>query len=304
MDWMRFLRGTPAGDYVYQEAPYEEQVRRAADLLDQADAVLIGAGAGLSAAAGLVYGGRRFTDNFSEFIGRYGPVAMRDMYAAGFYPFPTQEERWAYWSRHAYVNRIEPPALPLYLKVFEMMRKREHFVLTTNVDHCFQKAGFDKQRLFYTQGDYGLWQCSRPCHQKTYDNETIVKKMVAEQKDRKISSELIPCCPVCGAPMSMNLRADDTFVEDEGWHTAARRYEDFLHRHEGQHILFLELGVGGNTPVIIKYPFWRMTYQNAKATYACINLMEAYCPKEIQKQAICIGGDIENILHQLFPHRK
>ena len=164
MDWMRFLRGTPAGDYVYQEAPYEEQVRRAADLLDQADAVLIGAGAGLSAAAGLVYGGRRFTDNFSEFIDRYGPAAMRDMYAAGFYPFPTQEERWAYWSRHAYVNRIEPPALPLYLKVFEMMRKREHFVLTTNVDHQFWKAGFKDEDIFATQGDYGLIQCAKACH--------------------------------------------------------------------------------------------------------------------------------------------
>ena len=180
------------------------------------------------------------------------------------------------------------------------MKNKNYFVLTTNVDHCFQKTGFDKQRLFYTQGDYGLWQCSKPCHPKTYDNETIVKKMVAEQKEGKIPSELVPHCPVCGAPMSMNLRADDTFVEDEGWHTAARRYEDFLRRHERQHILFLELGVGGNTPVIIKYPFWRMTYQNPKATYACINLGAAYCPIELQKRAICIDGDIGEILTALL----
>lgn len=180
------------------------------------------------------------------------------------------------------------------------MQGKDYFVLTTNVDHCFQKAGFDKQRLFYTQGDYGLWQCSRPCHQKTYDNETIVKKMVAEQKDRKIPSELIPRCPVCGAPMSMNLRADDTFVEDEGWHIAARRYEEYLQGHEGQHILFLELGVGGNTPVIIKYPFWRMTLANPQAAYACINLDQAYCPPEIESRSLCIGKDIGEVLTALL----
>lgn len=278
-----------------------DNIARLKQGLDTADAVVIGAGSGLSTSAGFTYTGERFQKYFGDFIAKYG---FRDMYSGGFYPFDSLEEHWAYWSRYIYINRYLDAPKPVYQELLKLVQGKDYFVLTTNVDHCFQKAGFDKPRLFYTQGDYGLWQCSRPCHQKTYDNETIVKKMVAKQKDRKIPSELIPCCPVCGAPMSMNLRADDTFVEDEGWHTAARRYEDFLHRHEGQHILFLELGVGGNTPVIIKYPFWRMTYQNAKATYACINLMEAYCPKEIQKQAICIGGDIENILHQLFPHRK
>ena len=189
---------------------------------------------------------------------------------------------------------------PVYQDLLKLVQGKDYFVLTTNVDHCFQKAGFDKQRLFYTQGDYGLWQCSRPCHQKTYDNEITVKRMVAEQKDRKIPGELVPRCPVCGAPMTMNLRADDTFVEDAGWHNAARRYADFLRSREGQHLLFLELGVGGNTPSIIKYPFWRMTYQNARAVYACINLLEAFCPKEMPKQAICIKGDIGTVLHQLL----
>ena len=242
-----------------------DNIARLKQELDTADAVVIGAGSGLSTSAGFTYTGERFQKYFGDFIVKYG---FRDMYSGGFYPFDSLEEHWAYWSRYIYINRYLDAPKSVYQELLKLVQGKDYFVLTTNVDHCFQKVGFDKQRLFYTQGDYGLWQCSRPCHQKTYDNETIVKKMVAEQKDCKVPAELVPRCPVCGAPMSMNLRADDTFVEDEGWHTAARRYEDFLHRHEGQHILFLELGVGGNTPVIIKYPFWRMTYQNAKATYA------------------------------------
>lgn len=264
--------------------------------LDTADAVIIGAGAGLSTSSGFIYTGERFEKYFGDFIQKYG---FRDMYSSGFYPFETLEEHWAYWSRYIYINRYMDAPKPVYDDLLKLVRDKDYFVLTTNVDHCFQKAGFDKLRLFYTQGDYGLWQCSKPCHQKTYDNEAVVKKMLAEQKDMKIPSELVPHCPVCGAPMSMNLRADMTFVEDEGWHKAAQRYEDFLHHHEGQHILFLELGVGGNTPVIIKYPFWKMTYQNPKATYTCVNLSEAYCPREIQKQAICVNNDIGNLLHDL-----
>lgn len=265
--------------------------------LDTADAVLIGAGSGLSTSAGFTYTGERFEQYFGDFIQQYG---FPDMYSGGFYPFDTLEEHWAYWSRYIYINRYLDPPKPVYKNLLNLVQNKDYFVLTTNVDHCFQKAGFDKQRLFYTQGDYGLWQCSKPCHQKTYDNESMVKKMFAEQKDRKIPRELVPRCPICGAPMSMNLRADNTFVEDEGWHAAAGRYEEFLHCHEGKHILFLELGVGENTPVIIKYPFWRMTYQNSKATYACINLSEACCPKEIQTQAICIDGDIGEILTTLL----
>lgn len=182
----------------------------------------------------------------------------------------------------------------------KLVEEKDYFVVTTNVDQCFQKAGFDKHRLFYTQGDYGLWQCSKPCCQKTYDNEVIVRKMVDEQTNMKITSELVPHCFARGAPMSMNLRADNTFVEDEGWHKAARRYRDFIQCHQGLHILYLELGVGGNTPVIIKYPFWKMTYQNPKSAYICINLSEAYCSPEIQKQAICIDGDIGDTLKSLY----
>ena len=273
-----------------------DNITRLKEELDTADAVVIGAGSGLSASAGFTYTGERFSQYFGDFIEKYG---FHDMYSGGFYPFDGLEEHWAYWSRYIYINRYLDAPKPVYHDLLKLVQDKEYFVLTTNVDHCFQKAGFDKHRLFYTQGDYGLWQCSKPCHQKTYDNEAVVRRMMAEQKDMKIPSELVPHCPRCGTPMSMNLRADDTFVEDEGWHAAAQRYTDFLRRHEEQHILFLELGVGGNTPAIIKYPFWRMTYQNPKAVYACVNLSEAYCPKEIQKRAICIDGDIGKLLCEL-----
>ena len=273
-----------------------DNITRLKEELDTADAVVIGAGSGLSASAGFTYTGERFRQYFGDFIEKYG---FHDMYSGGFYPIDGLEEHWAYWSRYIYINRYLDAPNPVYHDLLKLVQDKEYFVLTTNVDHCFQKAGFDKHRLFYTQGDYGLWQCSKPCHQKTYDNEAVVRRMMAEQKDMKIPSELVPHCPRCGTPMSMNLRADDTFVEDEGWHAAAQRYTDFLRRHEEQHILFLELGVGGNTPAIIKYPFWRMTYQNPKAVYACVNLSEAYCPKEIQKRAICIDGDIGKLLCEL-----
>ena len=273
-----------------------DKMSRLQQELETADAVVIGAGAGLSTSAGFTYTGERFQKYFGDFIAKYG---FRDMYSGGFYPFDSLEEHWAYWSRYIYINRYLDAPEPVYSGLFQLVQEKDYFVLTTNVDHQFQKAGFDKHRLFYTQGDYGLWQCSKPCHQKTYDNEAIVKKMLAEQKDMKISTELVPYCPVCGAPMSMNLRVDDTFVEDGGWHAAARRYEDFLRHHEGDHILFLELGVGGNTPVIIKYPFWRMTAENPKAVYACVNLGEAYAPREIMDRSICIDGDIGNLLKKL-----
>ena len=264
--------------------------------LDRADAVVIGAGAGLSTSAGFTYSGERFEKYFGDFIEKYG---FRDMYSGGFYPFETLEEHWAYWSRYIYINRYLDAPKPVYSTLLKLVQDRDYFVLTTNVDHCFQKAGFDKHRLFYTQGDYGLWQCSRPCHSKTYDNEEAVRAMLAQQNSMKIPGELVPHCPVCGAPMSMNLRADGSFVEDSGWHKAARRYEEFLRRHEGMRVLFLELGVGGNTPGIIKYPFWRMTYQNPRAVYACVNLGEAWAPKEIAERSVCIDGDIGETLECL-----
>ena len=257
--------------------------------IKDADAVLIGAGAGLSTSAGFTYAGERFDNNFADFIEKYG---FQDMYSAGFYPYRTLEEHRAYWSRYIDINRYQDAPKPVYNELLEIVRELDYFVLTTNVDHCFQKAGFDRQRLFYTQGDYGLWQCSKPCHDQTYDNEEVVKKMVAQQEKMRIPSELIPRCPVCGAPMSMNLRSDDTFVQDDGWYAAADRYQDFIERHQGMKMLYLELGVGSNTPGIIKYPFWQITADNPKASYVCINYGQAYAPKEIAGQSVCLNGDI------------
>lgn len=272
------------------------QVNRLQRALCRADVIVIGAGAGLSTAAGLTYSGERFQKYFKDFGEKYG---FSDMYTGGFYPYKTLEEHWAFWSRYVFINRYLDAPGDVYQNLLSLVRGRDYFVLTTNVDHQFQKAGFDKHRLFYTQGDYGLFQCSKPCHQKTYDNEKTILQMVKEQKDMKIPSELVPKCPVCGAPMSMNLRADETFVEDEGWHVAAGRYADFLRTRDGQRILFLELGVGFNTPVIIKYPFWQMTAKNPRATYACVNLGQAFCPEEIEARSICVEEDIAKVVKQL-----
>lgn len=308
----------------------EEQIERLKNEIDKADAVVIGAGAGLSTSAGFIYTGERFNRYFKDFSDKYG---FRDMYAGGFYPYKTLEENWAYWSRYVYINRYVKSPKPVYDKLYDLVDgrnnsdltdpKKDYFILTTNVDHQFRKAGFSKRRIFYTQGDYGLWQCSRPCHKRTYDNKDKVIKMVLSQGfsigddrellppvkengetdydklDMSVPSGLVPYCPVCGEPMSMNLRADGTFVEDEGWHEAAENYEEFLDSYKGQHILFLELGVGGNTPVIIKYPFWNMTEDNPDAVYACINYGEAFCPKEIEDRSICIDGDIGEIIDKL-----
>ena len=287
-----------------------DDIMRFKEELDTADAVVIGAGSGLSTSAGFSYTGGRFQRYFGDFIEKYG---FQDMYSGGFYPFESLEEHWAYWSRYIYINRYMAAPKPVYNRLYELVKNRDYFVLTTNVDHQFQKAGFDKHRLFYTQGDYGLWQCSVPCHHETYDNEASVRKMVEAQgfvinendelivPERKklrmvIPSGLVPFCPHCHKPMTMNLRCDMTFVQDKGWYEASGHYEDFLRRHQNQHILFLELGVGGNTPVIIKYPFWRMTAEDPKALYACINTGEAYAPKEIADRTICINGDIGDIL--------
>ena len=291
---------------------YSDNIKKLKDALADADAVVIGAGAGLSTSAGFIYNGERFEKYFSDFAARY---RFADMYSGGFYPYATQEEFWAYWSRYIWVNRYMDAPKAVYEELFRLAENKDYFVITTNVDHCFQKAGFDKKRLFYTQGDYGLFQCSEPCHSKTYENENMIREMVLSQGwvigennelilpegaslKMAVPTELLPRCPVCGKPLTMNLRSDDKFVEDEGWYQAAERYENFLRTRNGK-LLFLELGVGYNTPGIIKYPFWRMTEQNTDAIYACVNYGEAVCPSKIEKRSICIDGDIGDALKQL-----
>ena len=269
-----------------------------ADWLARTEAVVVGAGAGLSAAAGYEYGGERFQRLFPDFAAARG---FTDMYSAGFFPFPTPEEKWAYWSRMILCNRYDPiPRPALFADLLALLRDRDHFVLTTNVDHCFQRAGFDKARLFYTQGDYGLWQCSRPCHARTYDNESAVREMVSLQRGMRIPAGLVPRCPVCGREMATNLRADDTFVEDDGWRAAAARYADFLRRTANARTLFLDLGTGWNTPGIIKFPFWRMTLQRPSARYASINLDPSpNLPPDLAPRALHLPSDIAAALSAL-----
>ena len=277
-----------------------QQIEQIKDKLNNADAIVIGAGAGLSASAGLTYSGERFCKYFSDFAEKYG---IRDMYSGGFYPFPDNETFWAWWSRHIFFNRYQKAPKPVYDDLFKFVKDKNCFVLTTNVDHQFQLAGFDKERLFYTQGDYGLFQCSVPCHHKTYDNEDTIIAMIERQEDMKVPTELIPRCPVCGEPMTVNLRSDDKFVEDEDWHKAAERYNNFIEAYRDKNIVYLELGVGGNTPVIIKYPFWRLTAENENASYICVNLSESFCPDEIIDRSICVNADIGEVIKELIADR-
>ena len=291
-----------------------DKIKKIQSALAEADAVIIGAGAGLSTSAGFTYTGERFHKYFFDFEEKYG---FHDMYTGGFYPYHALEEHWAYWSRYIYINRYLDAPRNTYANILEVVKNKDYFVLTTNVDHCFQKAGFDHKRLFYTQGDYGLFQCSVPCCKETFDNKEIIINMLMEQGGSiesdgtlklpeqgklkmTVSSSVLPVCPHCGKPLTMNLRSDGTFVEDTGWNKAAMCYDQFLQRHKGLKMVFLELGVGHNTPVIIKYPFWQMTAKNPNATYICINDSEAFCPEDIERQAICIDDDIDSVFHRLM----
>lgn len=295
------MKGFTGGFYM------REAIEQLKQIISEAKTIVIGAGSGLSTSAGFTYSGERFEKYFSDFAVKYG---FQDMYSGGFAPFASLKERWAYWSRYIMINRYMDPPKPVYNNILSLVRNKDYFVLTTNVDHCFQKASFDKNRLFYTQGDYGLFQCSEPCHQKTYDNEKQIRAMWEFRNEMKIPPELVPHCPVCGKPMSMNLRADDTFVTDEGWDQAANRYQTFLQsrnitsrssQQEGTgNVLFLEVGVGRNTPGIIKYPFWQMTAKNPNAQYVCINFGEAFAPYEIEKRSLCIDDDIGEVLQELL----
>lgn len=301
------------------EGPRRASLERLARELDAADAVLVGAGAGLSTSAGLAYSGERFSRYFADFERAHG---FRDMYSGGFFPYQDEGELWAFWSRSIWINRYAPVPEGTYDVLRDLIAEKDHFVLTTNVDHCFQRAGFDRRRLFYTQGDYGLWQCSEPCCARTYDNEPVVREMVLAQGfaiaadgtlepppggldacARTVPAEFVPRCPVCGRRMSMNLRVDATFVEDEGWHAACARYQDFVRRHEGCRLVLLELGVGGNTPAIVKYPFWRIAAAGPHVTYACVNLGESCCPREIAERSVLLDADITSTLRDLVALR-
>lgn len=295
-----FLSGTPARDYVFQQIPYSEQIKQAAKLIKEADYMLIGAGAGLSAAAGLTMGGARFTDNFKDFIEKYGGLYMRDMYSAGFYPFPTEEAKWGYWSKSSMVNRILPGVLPLYQQVYRLAQKKNYFVLTTNVDHQFYLAGFDDKKIFATQGDYGLIQCRRGCHPKTYDATKLFRQMDQAREDCLVPSYMVPKCPVCGGPMEMNLRSDQYFVEDESWHNAERRFGEYLRECEERKTVLLELGVGFNTPTIIRFPFEKLVREHKNMSLIRLNLEEAVIPEAFGVRAMGINEDMVRSIGDLL----
>ena len=274
-----------------------ENIQKLKNLIKETNTIIIGAGAGLSTSAGMLYSGKEFEKNFENFIQKYN---FKDLYSASFFDFKDQQEFWAFWSRLIHYERYTMPPKPVYQDLYSLIKNKNYFVITTNVDHFFQRTGFDKQKLFYTQGDYGLLQCKKPCHNKTYDNEKQIEEMFKEQKNMKIPKELIPKCPVCKGEMFPNLRGGDYFVEDEGWHKAAERYEDFLRKHKNGKILFIDLGSGMNTPSIFKFPFMRMTYNNKNAVYVAINKGEAFCIEEIESQSICINRDIGEVLKELL----
>lgn len=294
--FLQFLSGIPARDYIFSQVSYEEQIKRVATILNEADYILIGAGAGLSAAAGLKYSGKRFTDNFADFIEKYG---VQDMYSACFYPYPTEEARWGYWSNHVFINRIQPGALPLYKQLYELVKDKKYFVLTTNADHQFYKAGFGEEHIFATQGDYGLIQCMHGCHPKTYDDIEMINQMNQARKDCTIPSYMVPRCPVCGGPMNMNLRCDQYFVEDEKWHEAERNFGDFLYECQDKKVVLLELGVGFNTPTIIRFPFEKLIRENKNMKLIRLNFNEAFVPESLQERAIGINEDIVKSIHDI-----
>lgn len=297
MTFQEFLSGTPATDYIFQKQPYEEQIKAAAAAFREAEYVLIGAGAGLSAAAGLTYGGKRFQENFPEFIEKYG---MTDMYSAGFYPFPSEEARWGYWSKHVYVNRIAPEALPLYRKLYELIREKKYFVLTTNADHQFYKANFGEEKIFATQGDYGLIQCQRGCHKKVYDDINMMKQMHQARRDCLVPTYMVPKCPICGGPMNMNLRCDRYFVEDEAWHRAESNFGRFLEECGDKKTVLLELGIGFNTPMIVRFPFERLARKKKNMTLIRLNLDEAIVPESLGERAIGINADMQRSVEDLL----
>lgn len=299
VNWNQLLSAEAARDYVFQKISYPEQIARSAQWIEEADGIIIGAGAGASTAAGLEYGGRRFTDNFQEFIEKYGERNMPDMYAAGFYPFPSEEAKWGYWSKHALMNRINPPALPLYQDLHKLVQDKEYFVLTTNVDHQFYKAGFDSDRIFATQGDYGEIQCARGCHPRVYDAEGLFRDMDKTRKDCLIPASLVPRCPVCGGPMAMHLRCDGYFVEDEAWHEMADRYADFLDRMKGKNVVLMELGVGFNTPIIIRFPFEKLMRENESYHLIRLNRNEAVIPNSLSSRSAGIDEDMTRVVQDL-----
>ncbi|RTR40564.1 Sir2 silent information regulator family NAD-dependent deacetylase [Shewanella canadensis] len=265
-------------------------------LLQECDAVLIGAGSGLSTAAGLEYGGERFQRHFPDYIAKYG---MTDMYSAGFYPFASLQDKWGFRSRQVKLNRYDAKVGDVYLKLLDLVRHKPYFIITTNVDAQFERAGFDKRNIFAVQGDYGKFQCTVPCHNKLYDNESQISAMAAQQADCQIPSELVPYCPNCGEPMMLHVRIDNTFVENSNWHAAKQGYSEFLGQFHNQKLLLLELGVGFNTPTIIRFPFEQFSRQFPHTHLIRLNKDDARSQDKLKAHNLLVEDDICQWLNKL-----
>lgn len=276
---------------------YKKRLEQAKRALEGAEYVLLGGGAGLSAAAGITYSGKRFTEHFEPFINKYG---FTDLYTSSFYPFRTEEENWAYWAKHISINRFEIGATRLYEDLFQLVKEKEYFVISTNVESQFVKAGFPEDKVFEIQGDYSYLQCEKGCHDTLYYNEAVVKEMIEQTRDCRIPTDLVPKCPVCGGRMDVNLRKNGYFVQDEKWYESERRYKEFLSSTTEERIVYAELGVGFNTPGIIRYPFERMTYNNVNATLIRFNLEHPEGAPENKFRTIAFTEDMQKIVRDLM----
>ena len=223
---------------------------------------------------------------------KYG---FTDLYSSSFYDFETEEEKWAYFAKHIYFACTGMEGTKLYKNIYEAIKDKEYFVITTNVDDQFYKSGFDKNKIFRVQGSYRYIQCSKACHDKLYDDTEMVKDMIkATDKELKIPSSLVPICPVCFEYMEPNLRKDEYFVEDENWHKQSMAYRDFLERNKDKKLLLLEFGVGFNTPGIIRYPFEKLTKVHEKWKLVRFN-KELKCFADLKDRFVGITQDLNSI---------
>ena len=275
---------------------YSSRIIQAKQAIKQADYIIIGAGSGLSTAAGLLYSGEKFEKDFKEFIEKYH---FDNLYSASFYEFKTQEEKWAFFAKMIKLNRYNEKPLKLYQELYEIVKNKEYFVLSTNVDGQFYNSGFDKDKVFEMQGDYSYLQCENACHNKLYNNRDLVEQWLQNTKDCKIPSKLVMKCPVCGGNMDMNLRKDANFVQDSNWYKASKRYEDFLDKIKNKNVVLLEIGVGFNTPGIIRFPFEQMTANNVKTTLIRINKDYPFPMLEIRNRTISFDEDTNKIIEDL-----
>ncbi len=300
MSFERFLSYEYAGDYLNQTTPYAEQIEQAARAIREADHVLLGAGAGMSTAAGAEYGGKFFEENFAEFQKIYGKGPyMRDMYSAGFYPFPDQESKWGLWSHLALLAGADLDVTRLHKTLLNALKGKKLFLLSTNADHQFEKAGYPEEQIFATQGSYRRIQCKRGCHPKTYDSVELFRRMELERKDGRIPGALVPRCPVCGGEMTMNLRVDDCFVQDDDWYAAEERFSRFLSRALGCRLVLLELGVGFNTPTIIRFPFEKLAREHKNITLVRLSRSKALVPAGLGERAVGINADMAKSITDL-----